>query len=66
MWRLALLLWVIIATVFAGVGLVIVLMIPSMAPQAMKLIPYAALLGAAFAMPVSVLAAKMIASRTPA
>ena len=66
MWRLAILLWVILGTTLAGIGVMIVLATPSLAPQAMKLIPYVATIGAALAMPVSVVAAKMIASRTPA
>lgn len=43
MMRIAQLVWMVLGTVFAGVGMMIVLAMPSMAGQEMKLIQIAAL-----------------------
>jgi hypothetical protein len=64
MWRLAVLLWVIMGTVFAGLLVMVVLLVPGLAVQAMKLIPIAAVVGAILAVPFSFVAAKAIAART--
>ncbi len=64
MWRLAVLLWVIMGTVFAGIFVTVVLLVPGLAVQAMKLIPIVATIGAVLAIPFSFLAAKAIAART--
>jgi hypothetical protein len=65
-WRLAILLWVILGTTLAGIGVMVVLATPSMSSQAMMLIPYAAAIGAVIGIPISIVGAKMIAARTPA
>lgn len=64
MWRLTILLWVMLGTVFAGILTTVVLLVPSMAGNAMKLIPYAAAVGAVIGIPVSMVASKMISART--
>jgi hypothetical protein len=66
MWRLAILLWMVLGTTLAGICVMVVLATPSMAPQAMKLIPYAAAIGAVIAIPFSFVGAKMITARTSA
>jgi MFS superfamily sulfate permease-like transporter len=59
--RIAALLWAIGGTVFAGIGVMTVLAVPSLAGQAMSYIPYAALAGFIVAIPVAVIVARQIA-----
>ena len=66
MWRLALLMWVILGTVAAGLLVLVIVATPSLATQAMKLIPYAVGFGALLGIPVSIYAAKAIAAKTVA
>ncbi len=56
----ATLIWIILGTTLAGVGLTIVLATPQFSGQAMKYIPWAALAGFVLALPLSaILAAKL-------
>lgn len=64
MFKIAIILWIVLGSTLAGCGLIVVLATPVLADQAMKLIPWAALAGFVFAMPVSwLLAAKLSAPR---
>ena len=58
--RLAALLWVMGGTVLAGVFVVIVLVVPSLEGQAMKLIPIVAGIGYALGIPLALVAARSI------
>jgi hypothetical protein len=59
--RLAALLWIMGGTVLAGLAVMVVLVIPSLQAEAMRLIPVAAVLGYIVGVPVAYLAAKAIA-----
>jgi uncharacterized Tic20 family protein len=61
MFRIAILIWTILGATLAGVGLTIVLALPSLADQSMKLIPWACLAGFIVAAPLSWLVATQIA-----
>ncbi len=61
MFKIALIVWVMLGTVFAGVALMTVLLVPGLADQAMNNIPRAVLTGFAVAMPLSYLVARKIA-----
>ncbi len=63
MWRVVILLWVILAPTLAGIAVMAILAMPSMAGQAMKWIPILALGGAIVALPVSAAIAKVITGR---
>ncbi|HTO63103.1 MAG TPA: hypothetical protein VMM15_17790 [Bradyrhizobium sp.] len=63
MFKIALIVWIMLGTVLAGVALISVLMVPDFASQAMKNIPIAVLVGFAVAMPLSYLVAGRIAGR---
>jgi hypothetical protein len=58
--RIAALLWIIIGTTLAGSALMVVLVVPQLADEAMRLIPIVC--GAAFiiAMPISLIVAKRV------
>jgi hypothetical protein len=60
MFRVSLLVWIMLGTVLAGTGLMVVLMVPGLAAEAMKNIPYAVAIGFALAMPLSYLVARRI------
>ena len=64
MWRLALLMWVVLGTVAAGLLVLVIVATPSLAGQAAKLIPYAVGIGAVLGIPASIMAAKAIAAKT--
>lgn len=66
MFRLSILIWIIAGTTLAGIAVTVVLLIPSIQGQQMKYIPIAAAIGAILAIPVSLMAAKAIRSRTTA
>jgi hypothetical protein len=64
MFKIAIILWIVLGSTVAGLGLMVVLATPVLADQAMKLIPWAALAGFVLAMPLSwLLASKLSASR---
>jgi hypothetical protein len=60
MFRLALLIWLVLGTTLAGVGVVVVVSDASLAAQAMKLIPIAAIAGFIVAIPLSFMVSKRI------
>ncbi|GLI22991.1 hypothetical protein GGQ86_002747 [Xanthobacter flavus] len=64
MLKIAILVWLMLATVFAGAAVLTVLALPSLAGQDMRLIPIAAGVGALIAIPFSVLVAKRILALT--
>lgn len=60
MLKVAVLVWLMLATVFAGAGMMVVLAVPSLNSQGMDLIPIAAGIGALVAIPAALLVAKRI------
>ena len=60
MFRLAILLWTLIATALAGAFILAVVSTPSLVDQSMRLIPIAAGTGALLAVPVAALIARAI------
>ena len=64
MLKIAILVWLMLATVFAGAAVLAVLAIPSLAGQDMRLIPIAAGAGAVVAIPFALLVAKRILALT--
>lgn len=65
MFRLMAMLWSIAGTVFAGVAIMAVLAVPSLAGHAMSYIPYAAIGGFIAAIPVAYVVARQL-NRPPA
>jgi hypothetical protein len=57
MYRIAIVIWIILGASLAGVGLAIVVAVPALADQGMKLIPWAVLAGFVVAIPASFLVA---------
>lgn len=62
--KVAAVLWIVIATVLAGSALLIVLTVPSLASEAVKLIPIVCGAALLLAMPVSFFIAKRIGVQT--
>lgn len=62
--KVALLVWIMLGTVLAGVGVVAVLMTPSLIAQGMRFIPMVALAGFAIAIPLSLVIAKQLMKTT--
>ncbi len=60
MFKLALLIWVVLGTMLAGIAVLVVVSDASLSAQAMKLIPLAAIAGFAVAIPLSFLIGKKI------
>ncbi|WP_094975164.1 hypothetical protein [Bradyrhizobium symbiodeficiens] len=60
MFKVSVLVWIVLGTVLAGVSLIVVLMVPSFAADAIRNIPYAVAVGFALAMPLSYLVARQI------
>lgn len=60
MLKIALLVWIMLGTVLAGSGVIVVLAVPALAAMAMKYIPVAVLAGFVAAMPLSYLVARRI------
>jgi hypothetical protein len=60
MTRLAAMLWIMGGSVLAGVAVMVVLMIPSLQSDAMRVIPIAAIVGYAVGIPLALIAAKAI------
>ncbi|WP_201759849.1 hypothetical protein [Bradyrhizobium sp. AC87j1] len=57
MFKVSVLVWIMLGTALAGVSLIVVLMVPSVAADAIRNIPYAVAVGFALAMPLSYLVA---------
>lgn len=64
MLKIAILVWLMLATTLAGAGVLVVLSIPSLAGQDMRLIPIAAAIGAVAAIPFAVYIARRILAMT--
>lgn len=64
MLKIAILVWLVLATTLAGAAVLVVLSLPSLAGQDMRLIPIAAGVGAVVAIPFAVLVAKRILALT--
>jgi preprotein translocase subunit SecF len=60
MFKVSVLVWIMLGTVLAGVSLIVVLMVPSFAADAIRNIPYAVAVGFALAIPLSYLVARQI------
>ncbi len=63
MFRIALIVWSLAATVFAGIVIIIVLLVPSFSDQALTYIPYGVIGSLVAAVPVSWVIAGMILKR---
>jgi len=61
----AAILWIIVGTTLAGVGLMIVVATPGLADHAMKFIPWAVLAGFVLALPISVSLAVRLKGQAP-
>lgn len=66
MFRLAVLLWVMVGTVLAGVAMTVIVATPALLDQGAKLIPILCGAGFVLAMPVAYMIARRIAATTPA
>ncbi|MER2605930.1 MAG: hypothetical protein ABTQ29_08885 [Siculibacillus sp.] len=64
MFKVALLIWIVLGTTLAGIGLTLTLTIPSLQANAMKLLPIFSLVGAVVAIPASIVVAKKILALT--
>lgn len=64
MLKIAILVWLMLATTLAGAGVLAVLSIPSLAGQDMRLIPVAAGIGALVAIPFALYIARRILAMT--
>ncbi|MFG1378985.1 hypothetical protein [Xanthobacter autotrophicus] len=64
MLKIAILVWLVLATTFAGAAIMFVLAMPSLAGQDMRLIPIAAAIGAVVAIPAAYVVAKRILAVT--
>lgn len=62
MFKVAALLWVILATTIGGIAVVAIIATPSLAERAALLIPAGFLVGVALAIPVSYLVAKRVSA----
>ncbi|MCG5235865.1 hypothetical protein [Xanthobacter oligotrophicus] len=64
MLKIAILVWLVLGTTFAGAAILFVLAMPSLAGQGMQLIPIAAAIGAVVAIPAAYVVAKRILAVT--
>ena len=64
MFKVALLVWILIGVVGAGVALTVVLAVPSLSANAMKLLPIVSIAGFVVTIPISFVIAKMILAQT--
>lgn len=60
MFKVALLMWLILGTTVAGIAVLVVVSVPSLYDQGMKLIPIAAIGGFVLAIPISFYVAKQV------
>ncbi|MHB0772715.1 hypothetical protein [Bradyrhizobium sp. 5.13L] len=60
MFKVSILVWIMLGTTLAGISLIVVLMVPSLAADAIKNIPYAVAVGFALAIPLSYVVATQI------
>ncbi|MEZ5852220.1 MAG: hypothetical protein R3D68_16410 [Hyphomicrobiaceae bacterium] len=64
MLKIAALIWLVLGTTLAGIAVIVIVTIPSLFDQGMKLIPIAAGAGFLVAMPLSYLVARKISAGT--
>jgi len=64
MFKVALLVWILIGVVGAGAALLIVLAVPSLSANAMKLLPIVSIAGFIVTIPISFVIAKLILAQT--
>ncbi|WP_333823277.1 hypothetical protein [Pinisolibacter sp.] len=64
MWKVAILVWILIGVVGAGAALLVVLAVPSLSANAMKLLPIVSIAGFVVTIPISIVIAKMILAQT--
>ncbi len=64
MFKVAVLVWIVLGVTVAGAALTVVLAVPSLAPNAMKLLPIVSAIGFVLAIPASVYVAKKILATT--
>lgn len=64
MFKVALLVWIVAGATFAGAALTIVLAVPSLSSNAMKLLPIFALVGFVVAIPISLWIARKVLALT--
>ncbi len=64
MFKVALLVWILIGVVGAGVALTVVLAVPSLSANAMKLLPIVSIAGFIVTIPISFVIAKLILAQT--
>ncbi|TBW36271.1 hypothetical protein EYW49_14290 [Siculibacillus lacustris] len=64
MLKIAVLVWIVLGVTVAGAALTVVLAVPSLTVNAMKLLPIVALLGFVVAIPLSILVARRIDAQT--
>lgn len=64
MFKIASLIWIVLGTTLAGIAMIVVLVIPSLANDSMRMIPLSAAIGAILAIPFSMLIAKRIQAQT--
>jgi len=64
MFKIAVILWMIGGTVLAGIAIMVVLTVPSLAVNDMQYIPIAAIVGFVVAIPIAYVVAKRISAMT--
>ena len=64
MFKIAVLVWILIGVVGAGIALTVVLAVPSLSANAMKLLPIVSIAGFVVTIPISFVIAKMILAQT--
>jgi hypothetical protein len=60
MFKVSILVWIMLGTTLAGISMIVVLMVPGLAADAIRNIPYAVAAGFALAIPLSYLVARQI------
>jgi len=60
MFKVSILVWIMLGTTLAGISMIVVLMVPGFAANAIRNIPYAVAAGFALAIPLSYLVARQI------
>lgn len=64
MFKVAVLVWILIGVVGAGIALTVVLAVPSLSVNAMKLLPIVSIAGFIVTIPISFVIAKLILAQT--
>lgn len=64
MFKIAALVWIMLGTVFAGIGITVLLTVPQLGNDPMKMIPIVCIAAAILAIPFSVMVARRIEATT--